>query len=247
MSRWTATCLPVLALTALVGRPDRGLAADAAAVAPTYAGIQGEVVLDNPRLVVQRFVVEPGQSTGRHTHPGDQLLVFIRGGVLMSRATGRRTLWREGRVTWQGAADSDDAGSINAGASAIEMICVTLKPVAPPPRSTAPLPGTSDAHLDYPNIPGEDLLENDRVVVQRFVVPPGQWEGVHAHRPNMLYIHVRGGRWAARSNTEPQHAYPAPSPDGGVGWMAPIDISEGHESGNIGAEPIDLIWVTLKQ
>jgi hypothetical protein len=31
-----------------------------------------------------------------------------------------------------------------------------------------------------------------------------------------------------------------------VGWMQPIDASVGHESGNVGKEPIDLIWVTLK-
>ncbi len=31
----------------------------------------------------------------------------------------------------------------------------------------------------YPNIPGELLLENDKVVVQKFIVEPGQWEGVH--------------------------------------------------------------------
>jgi hypothetical protein len=78
-------------------------------------------------------------------------------------------------------------------------------------------------------------------------VNPGQWEGVHAHRPNMLYIHIKGGRWAARSKSEPEHAYPAPTPDGKVGWMPTIALSEGHESGNIGKNPIDLIWVTLKK
>jgi hypothetical protein len=83
--------------------------------------------------------------------------------------------------------------------------------------------------------------------VQRFVVNPGQWEGVHAHRPNMLYIHIKGGQWAGRSRKEPEHPYPAPSPDGKVGWMPAIDISEGHESGNVGKQPIDLIWVTLKE
>ncbi|HCQ05134.1 MAG TPA: hypothetical protein DIT99_32735, partial [Candidatus Latescibacteria bacterium] len=34
--------------------------------------------------------------------------------------------------------------------------------------------------------------------------------------------------------------------DGAVGWMEAIPLSEGHESGNTGDAPIDLIWVTLK-
>jgi quercetin dioxygenase-like cupin family protein len=214
---------------------------------PSYAALHGEVLLDNPRVLVERFELQPGQSTGRHTHPGDQLLVFVRGGVLRSAATGRATLWRDGRVVWQSSSDPADRGNQNVGTESIVMISVTLKPSA-----AAAAPATvsgderQDAHLNYPNIPGEDLLENDRVIVQRFVVNPGQWEGVHAHRPNMLYIHIKGGQWAARSRKEPEHPYPAPSPDGAVGWMPAIDISEGHESGNVGQHPIDLIWVTLK-
>jgi quercetin dioxygenase-like cupin family protein len=211
----------------------------------SFAKLQGEVLLDNPRVIVHRYVIEPGRSTGRHTHPADQLLVFIRGGVLRSDATGRSTLWREGRVIWRGATEPADEGSTNTGTTPIVVICVTLKPV----KSLAAVAGQPPKYqyLNYPNIPGEDLLENDLVIVQRFTVNPGQWEGVHAHHPDMLYIHVRGGQWAARSKKEPQHPYPAPSPDGGVGWMPAIDLSEGHESGNIGTNPIDLIWVTLKK
>jgi hypothetical protein len=90
-------------------------------------------------------------------------------------------------------------------------------------------------------------LENDRVIVQRFKVEPGQWEGVHGHHPHTIYIHIKGGQWAARSNSEPERASPNFSETGSVGWMPPFDISEGHESGNVGAEPIDLVWVQLRQ
>ena len=50
----------------------------------------------------------------------------------------------------------------------------------------------------YPNIPGKVLLENDKVIVQRFTFPPGQWEGVHAHPPNQVFIHLKGGHWTSR-------------------------------------------------
>jgi len=54
--------------------------------------------------------------------------------------------------------------------------------------------------------------------------------------------------WTAGDLEEanPNTRIPPPSPDGEVGWMPTIDISEGHESRNIGKEPIDLVWVTLK-
>jgi quercetin dioxygenase-like cupin family protein/mannose-6-phosphate isomerase-like protein (cupin superfamily) len=209
----------------------------------TYADLHGEVVLDNERVLVQKFVIQPGQSTGARTNSVDQLLVFIKGGVLKS-AAGRSILWTDGRVQWRSAADRPDAGAVNSDTTPIEIICVSFKPVVSPAKM--PANGPKYRYLNYPNIPGQDLLENDQVIVQRFIVNPGQWEGVHAHHPDMLYIHIKGGQWAARSKSEPEHAYPTPSPDGEVGWMPTIDISEGHESRNIGKEPIDLVWVTLK-
>jgi len=210
---------------------------------PLFAAARGEVVLDNSRVHVQRMVLLPGMATGAPVHHGDVLEVFIRGGVLRSAATGRATLWKDGRVAWHGAPRRGDTGRVNAGTGPIELIWVWVKPVPESPATGVP----KFAYLDYPGIPGEDLLENELVIVQRFLVAAGQWEGVHAHHPDMLYIHVRGGQWAARSYTEPERAYDEPARDGEVGWMPTIDITVGHESGNIGPEAIDLIWVTLKR
>ncbi len=203
-----------------------------------FAELRGELLLDNDHVVVQKFVLAPGGSTGVQSHPADQLLVFIRGGVLTS--SGRSVLWKEGRVQWRAAGNLSDAPAVNSGSTAIEMVCVSLKR----PRGAPPNPAFG--YLNYPNIPGEDLIENDRVIVQRFKVDPGQWEGIHGHHPNTMYIHIKGGQWAARSKSEPERASPNFSETGSVGWMTPFDISEGHESGNVGKEPIDLVWVQLR-
>ena len=194
-----STWVCAVPLWLLMGLPARGGAATAAQYGPLYENLQGQVLLDNPRVFVAKYIVQPGQFTGRHTHPGNQLCVFIKGGVLTARASGRSTLWRDGRVIWQNTADGADEGGTNTGATPIEMIWVTLKAVASPSAPAAPGVKPKYHYLNYPNIPGEDLLENDWVIVQRFTVKPGQWEGVHAHHPDMLYIHIKGGQWAVRS------------------------------------------------
>ncbi len=100
-----------------------------------------------------------------------------------------------------------------------------------------------DPYQHYPNIPGEVLIDNDHVVVQRFIVEPGAWEGIHSHPGKQIYIHVRGGEWTERGGGKETVGNSAA---GSVGWMDAIDLSEQHESGNTGDTTIELIWVTLK-
>jgi hypothetical protein len=207
-----------------------------------FSDLEGVTVLDNERVRVERFVVPPGLRLGQHAHPDGQLVVYVRGG-LVTDCRERVTIWTDGRVRWfDGSRSSDDAGT-NTGSTEIEMVTITLKPVADDASPPQPPVGP----LSYPNVAGEDLLENDFVIVQRFVIQPGQWEGVHGHPPNMLFVHIKGGHWAARSFDQPEQPDRRPSRDGDVGWMEPVDVAVGHESGNIGTTPIDFIWVSLKQ
>jgi hypothetical protein len=99
-------------------------------------------------------------------------------------------------------------------------------------------------HQYCPNIPGELLLENEKLVVQRFIIEPGQWEGVHRRPPDQLYIHIKGGEWTVRYGDKSETAY---SPTGEIGWRdRATELADDHESGNTGDEPIDLIRVSLK-
>ncbi len=212
-----------------------------AAEARIYADLEGSTVLENSRVLVQRFTLRPGQSTGFHTRAGSRLLVYVKGGILTSKATGRSTVWPDGRVVWQDDARGDE-GSTNTGPSPIEFLCATLKPVQPAAAAAAP---GRFGYLDYPNLPGEDVLENDRVIVQRFKMKPGQWEGIHAHNPNTFYIFIKGGQWLSKSKEHPE-GVPGSAADGLVAWMDAIDIADQHQSGNTGTTTAEVVWVALK-
>ena len=203
-----------------------------------YADLPGETVLANSRVIVQRFVIQPGQSTGLHRHAGRQLLVFVKGGVLTA-AAGRSSLWPDGRVVWDENPGAD-AGSTNSGSAPIELLWVTLQ-TAPAAAGEKPVYG----YLNYPNFPGEDLLENDWMIVQRFKMNPGQWEGIHAHNPNTFYIFIKGGRYLSKSKAHPE-GEPGSAIDGTVAWMDTIDIDQRHESGNVGPTSSEVVWVALK-
>ena len=107
-----------------------------------------------------------------------------------------------------------------------------------------PVTSQSPYNQHYPNIPGEVLFENDKLVVQKFIIEPGQWEGVHSHPGNQLYVHIRGGEWTVRQGDEKTTSE---SETGSVGWMEAIALSEDHESGNTGDSVIELLWITLKE
>jgi quercetin dioxygenase-like cupin family protein len=241
MTAYAVTIATVAAL--LIGAVSRSVAATppSAKDIQSFSNLTGRVVLDDERVLVQAFSIRPGQSTGRHTHHDPELLVFVKGGVLKSEAAGRATLWRDGRVVWLDPSGVAEQGSSNVGDAAIELIEVILRPSA---VSASRKPDFG--YLAYPNIPGEDVLENDRVIVQRFAMNPDQWEGVHAHHPNTLYIFIKGGRWMSRT-TNPPSEIVGNSPDGDVAWMPAIDIGARHQSGNIGTTPSDVVWIALKR
>ena len=119
------------------------------------------------------------------------------------------------------------------------LIDITLKGPAPLTPESPPEPQF------YPNIPIELLLDNDRLIVQRVQIAPDQWEGVHSHPGNQVFIHIHGGRWRAREDGQPTGPIVHREP-GDAGWMGEIGLDEGHEYGNVGDTTIDLVWITLK-
>ena len=211
---------------------------------PSLEDTNGKVILENEHVVLQRLVVPAGEWEGIHSHPGNQLYVHIEGGEWSGRLGGKEEYAGEmsdtGSVGWMDAIPlSAGHESGNTGDEPIDLIYVTLKgdmPIAPDKEHSPQI---------YPNIPLELLLENDRMIVQRVQVKPGEWEGIHSHPGNQIFIHIKGGTWAGKTHGV-QSSKVTVREAGAVGWMDAIPMSEGHESGNVGNSTIDLVWVTLK-
>ena len=211
---------------------------------PNLDDPDGDVLLDNEHVLVQRFIVPPNTWEGVHAHPGDQVYVHVVGGTWSGREGGESTyndsVSETGSVGYMPRIPlSAGHESGNTGDTPIDLIWVTLKDDGPI------RPDVDVEPLHYPEIPMDLLLENDRVIVQRVQVEPGQWEGIHSHPGYQVFVHIKGGTWAGKmggvlSDTTNTRA------DGYVGWMDAIPLSAEHESGNVGDTTIDLVWITLK-
>ena len=211
---------------------------------PNLEDSGGKVVLTNEHVVLQRLVVPAGEWEGIHSHPGNQIYVHIYGGEWSGRLGGKSeysgSMSPDGGVGWMDAIPlSAGHNSGNTGDAPIDLIYVTLKDDAPI------APEADHAPQAYPSIPLDLILENDRMIVQRVQIEPGQWTGVHGHPGNQVYLHITGGTWSERHGGE----LSAPSPllqAGTVGWVDPLDISEGHEMGNTGDSTLEFVLVTIK-
>lgn len=199
--------------------------------------------MTNDHVVLQRLVVGAGEWEGVHSHPGNQIFVHIKGGEWSGRLGGELeysgSISPDGGVGWMDAIPlSAGHNSGNTGDTPIDLIYVTLKDDAPI------APDAGHAPQVFPNIPLDLILENDRMIVQRVRVEPGQWTGVHSHPGNQVYVNIKDGTWSERGGEQA-----APSTivqAGSVGWVDALDISEGHERGNTGDTTLEFVLVTIK-
>ncbi len=100
----------------------------------------------------------------------------------------------------------------------------------------------------YPNIEGETLLEDDRIIVQRFELQPGQWEGIHEHPEYQLVIVLNSTNELVYRFRGSERVFERPEDDSvRAFWRpGPVYMSDEHESGNTGDRPLEWIAITFK-
>ena len=100
----------------------------------------------------------------------------------------------------------------------------------------------------YPNIEGETLLEDDRIIVQRFELKPGQWEGIHEHPEYQLVIVLNSTNELVYRFRGSERVFERPEEDSvRAFWRpGPVYMSDEHESGNTGDRTLEWIAITFK-
>ena len=96
----------------------------AIAVQQEYPNFSSITVLDNKSVVVQRVKAEKGEWAGEHTHPGNQLAVFLNA-VTMTYKEGDKEFEKEytaGQVIWVDKVTHDHKTDVDQSA-----IIITLK------------------------------------------------------------------------------------------------------------------------
>ena len=211
---------------------------------PNIEDSDGRVVLTNEHVVLQRLVVGAGEWEGVHSHPGNQIYVHIKGGEWSGRLGGELaysgSISPDGGIGWMDKiplSAGHDSG--NTGDTDIDLIYVTLK------SETPIATGIDHMAQTFPDIPTELVLENERMIVQRVRLDPGQWTGVHSHPGNQVYLQIKSGSWSQRRHGM-QAASETQFEAGAVGWLDAIDISEEHDVGNTGNAAIEFVLVTIK-
>ena len=96
----------------------------AIAVQQEYPNFSSITVLDNKRVVVQRVKAEGGKWAGEHTHPGNQLAVFLNAVTMTYKEDGKESEkeYTAGQVIWINKVTHDHKTDVDQSA-----IIITLK------------------------------------------------------------------------------------------------------------------------
>jgi quercetin dioxygenase-like cupin family protein len=93
----------------------------------TPIGISRTTVIDNPRVIVMRLVMDPGAREQVHSHPYDVVVVQLtRGTVETTIGTDRTTSLREPGFVWFIAKNTPHAAA-NVGKEPFEVVTTILK------------------------------------------------------------------------------------------------------------------------
>jgi mannose-6-phosphate isomerase-like protein (cupin superfamily) len=203
------------------------------------------VLVDNPRVRIQRWLLAPGEGTPVLADADDHVDVVIQGSSVRSvdaqglATTVEETVGETLLVPKGGRTHS----FANAGTTPFEMVSVDLKG-CPPEKAAppAPLPPSLSRLVSDRVVPSDVLVDDERIKLARWRFRPGECSPIHTHFLDHVYIVVRGSKvreitGEGKVNDDLQES-----------GRAAFSPARGkiHSFGNIGDHPYEMVSLELK-
>jgi quercetin dioxygenase-like cupin family protein len=191
-----------------------------------------KVVLENDEVRVVRYVIPPGDTTAKHSHPNFVAVYLTDANAKVTTDDGKTSEVhaKAGTATWR---TPTTHVFQNIGDKPIEGIAVEPKsPHSAPPAGS----------VDETNLPGAGakiVFENEQVRVVHYTIQPGQKVPMHGH-PDNVQIPLTD---ATAESTGPDNKTTAVSLKAGeVRWRPAFQ----HSVVNTGSTPIEGVLVEMK-
>jgi hypothetical protein len=204
-----------------------------------------QVLVDNPRIRIQRWMLRPGEGTPVLSDAVARVDVVIRGSTVRSvDSQGLATTVDETVGETLLVPQSKRTHSFsNAGTTPFEMVSVDLKECAPEKAAAAaPLPPSLSRLVSDRVVPSVILVDDERIKLVRWRFQPGECSPIHGHFLDHVYIVVRGSKireitGEGKVNDDAQES--------GRAAFSPAH-GKIHSFGNIGDHPYEMVSLELK-
>jgi|HubBroStandDraft_6_1064221.scaffolds.fasta_scaffold888291_1 quercetin dioxygenase-like cupin family protein len=167
---------------------------------PAGKTVQPRVVVDNKKIKMVRWILQPGEATPPQTHSLDHVEVVIRGAALREVAADGKAseaAQETGRAVFI-PANHETLSIVNIGDTPYEMVSVDLKPQAGPatPNPNPPIinPLTLAKLVTQKVVPAQLLVNNSKITMVRWIFQPRECSPIHIHALDHVYIVVRGSK-----------------------------------------------------
>jgi quercetin dioxygenase-like cupin family protein len=186
----------------------------------------------NQYVRVFDVIVPPGDATSFHVHSSDYVFVTIGDALLINEVTGSEAadlILKDGEVRFTKGPFTHRVTNV----AITPFHNITVEILASPGRAAASTPDTSPGH--------SNVLDNDRVHVERLVLEPGQSTNMHTHGLSALSVFLTNSKILVES--------PGKNPEtveykrGDFRWRAaPVT----HSLKNIGSTTFEAVGIDCK-
>jgi quercetin dioxygenase-like cupin family protein len=170
----------------------------AAASPATGKIVEPRVLVDNKKIKMVRWILQPGEAIPPQTNALDHVEVVVRGADIREVTADGKTseaIQETGRAVFI-PSGHETLSIVNIGDAPYEMIWTDLKPQAGPATPNPPVINllTLAKLVTQKSVPAQPIVDNEKIRMVRWIFQPGECSPIHIHALDHIYIVIHGSK-----------------------------------------------------